>query len=79
MVQNISIFLPKKNTWILFESLPKDNQYLDDSDPNKFIADMARRTLFRLLQGVLSCNELSYDLRHKASNETSQTSARVKL
>ncbi len=64
-------FLTEEEYLDILESLPKDNQYLDDSDPNKFIADMGAEALFRLLQRI-NLDELSYDLRHKASTETSQ-------
>ena len=33
-------FLQKKNTLDILDALPKENQYLDDTDPNKFIAKM---------------------------------------
>ena len=52
-------------------SLPKGNQQLDDSDPNKFIALMGAEALYMMLQ-KLDLDELSYSLRHKASTETSQ-------
>ena len=53
------------------EKLPKDNQYLDDKDPNKFVAKMGAEALYDLLSRV-KLDELSYELRHKASVETSQ-------
>ncbi len=52
-------------------SLPKGNQQLDNSDPNKFIAMMGAEALYALLQRV-DLDELSFSLRHKAGNETSQ-------
>ncbi len=64
-------FLTEEEYLDILESLPKDNQYLDDSDPNKFIADMGAEALFKLLQRI-ELDELSYDLRHRAGNETSQ-------
>jgi len=51
------------------ESL-KDNHYLDDADPNKFIAKMGAEALHDLLKG-LDLEEMSYDLRSKAESETS--------
>jgi len=51
--------------------VPLENQYLDDSDPNKFIAKMGAEALIALLAG-LDLDQLSYDLRHKANTETSQ-------
>ncbi|UCG27468.1 MAG: DNA-directed RNA polymerase subunit beta' [Bacteroidales bacterium] len=64
-------FLTEEEYLDILESLPKENQYLDDSDPEKFIADMGAEALFQLLSR-LDLDELSYSLRHKASNETSQ-------
>ncbi|MDR2424921.1 MAG: DNA-directed RNA polymerase subunit beta' [Prevotellaceae bacterium] len=55
----------------LTDTLPKDNQSLEDSDPNKFIAGMGAEAIYTLLE-TLDLDELSYSLRHKASNETSQ-------
>ncbi len=48
----------------------KDNQYLDDSDPNKFIAKMGAEALYDLLKG-LNLEDLSYALRDQAEHETS--------
>jgi DNA-directed RNA polymerase subunit beta' len=64
-------FLSEEEYLDILDSLPKENQYLDDSDPNKFIADMGAEALYRLL-GRLDLDTLSYDLRHKANTETSQ-------
>jgi DNA-directed RNA polymerase subunit beta' len=55
----------------IIENLPKDNQSLDDSDPNKFIAKMGAEAIYELLE-KLDLDELSYELRHKASNDVSQ-------
>ena len=55
----------------ILETLPKDNQHLDDEDPNKFIAAMGAEAVYMLL-ARLELDELSYDLRHKANTETSQ-------
>src|SRR6056297_115936 len=64
-------FLTEEEYLEILETLPKENQYLDDSDPNKFIADMGAQGLYKLLERV-DLDELSYDLRHKANTETSQ-------
>jgi DNA-directed RNA polymerase subunit beta' len=64
-------FLSEEEYLDILDSLPKENQYLDDSDPDKFIADMGAEALYRLLSN-LDLDDLSYDLRHKASTETSQ-------
>jgi DNA-directed RNA polymerase subunit beta' len=53
------------------ETMAPENQYLDDTDPNKFIAKMGAEALHDLL-ARLDLDELSYDLRHKAHTETSQ-------
>ncbi len=53
------------------ESLPKENQMLPDDDPNKFIAKMGGEAIRDLLSR-LDMDSLSYDLRHKAANETSR-------
>ncbi|MEO1517381.1 MAG: DNA-directed RNA polymerase subunit beta' [Bacteroidota bacterium] len=55
----------------ILESLPKENQMLDDADPNKFIAKMGADAVRDLLMR-LNLDELSYQLRHQAANETSQ-------
>ncbi len=55
----------------VLDNLPKENQLLDDSDPNKFIAGMGAEAIYTLLQG-LNLDELSYELRHKTESETSQ-------
>ncbi|MDR2847850.1 MAG: DNA-directed RNA polymerase subunit beta' [Bacteroidales bacterium] len=64
-------FLSEEEYLDIIESLPKENQLLDNDDPNKFIADMGADALVGLLSR-LNLDELSYDLRHKASIETSQ-------
>lgn len=64
-------FLTEEEYNDIIESLPKENQYLDDSDPNKFIAKMGAEALEDLLK-ELKLDELSYELRHQAANETSQ-------
>ncbi len=64
-------FLTEEEYLDILDTLPKENQFLDDSDPDKFIADMGAEALFRLL-ARLELDELSYTLRHKANTETSQ-------
>ncbi len=68
---NYMDFLTEEEYLDILESLPKENQYLDDSDPNKFIAAMGAESLHMLLSRI-DLDGLSYDLRHKANNETSQ-------
>jgi DNA-directed RNA polymerase subunit beta' len=64
-------FLTEEEYIDIIDSLPKENQLLDDSDPNKFIADMGAEALYKLLERI-DLDEMSYDLRHKANTETSQ-------
>ncbi len=64
-------FLTEEEYLDILETLPQDNAYLDDSDPNKFIAKMGAECLIDLLQR-LDLDELSYELRDKANNETSK-------
>jgi len=64
-------FLTEEEYLDISDSLPKDNHLLDDSDPRKFIAGMGAEALYRLLER-LDLDELSYELRHKADNESSQ-------
>ena len=73
VAENVSYmdFLTEEEYLDILESLPKDNQHLDDSDPNKFIAGMGAEAIHMLLSR-LELDGLSYDLRHKASTETSQ-------
>jgi DNA-directed RNA polymerase subunit beta' len=52
-------------------ALPKGNAQLDDSDPEKFIAQMGAEAIYTMLQN-LDLDELSFSLRHKANTETSQ-------
>ncbi|MBR4996746.1 MAG: DNA-directed RNA polymerase subunit beta' [Bacteroidaceae bacterium] len=55
----------------LLDKLPRENQYLDDSDPNKFIAKMGAEAVYDLLAG-LDLDALSYELRNRANNDSSQ-------
>ncbi|WP_346861509.1 DNA-directed RNA polymerase subunit beta' [uncultured Draconibacterium sp.] len=69
-VKNLD-FLTEEEYLDILDTLPKENQFLDDDDPNKFIAKMGAEALFDIL-GRLELDSLSYDLRHKANTETSQ-------
>ncbi|EGD33053.1 DNA-directed RNA polymerase subunit beta prime [Capnocytophaga sp. oral taxon 338 str. F0234] len=64
-------FLTEEEYLDIMESLPVENQYLEDTDPNKFVAKMGAEALFDLLHD-LDLDALSYDLRHKANTETSK-------
>ena len=63
--------LSEKEYLDIVGALPKGNQSLDDSDPNKFVAQMGAEAIYTLLQQV-DLDSMSYALRHKASTETSQ-------
>nr|WP_297915387.1 DNA-directed RNA polymerase subunit beta' [uncultured Allomuricauda sp.] len=64
-------FLTEEEYLNILESIPTENQYLEDSDPNKFIAKMGAECLIDLL-GRIDLEQLSYELRHKANTETSK-------
>ncbi len=64
-------FLTEEEYLNALEKLPIENQYLDESDPTKFIAKMGAECLIDLLSRI-NLEELSYELRHKANNETSK-------
>jgi len=64
-------FLTEDEYLDIIDTLPKENQYLDDDDPNKFIAKMGAEAVAMLLERI-DLDELSYELRDKANTETSQ-------
>jgi len=64
-------FLTEEEYLEITESLPKENQYLEDGHPDKFVADMGAEALHKLLSRI-DLDEMSYSLRHKANTETSQ-------
>ena len=64
-------FLTEEEYFDIIDSLPRDNVYLDDNDPKKFIAKMGGEALYELLRR-LDLDSLSYELRDQASKETSQ-------
>jgi DNA-directed RNA polymerase subunit beta' len=55
----------------IFDRLPKENQFLSDDDPNKFIAKMGAEAVQMLLSRI-NLDTLSYELRNAAAFETSQ-------
>ena len=55
----------------MLDTLPKENQSLEDGHPDKFSAKMGAEAVFDLLAG-LKLDDLSYNLRYQAANETSQ-------
>ncbi len=64
-------FLTEEEYLEITEFLPKENQYLEDNHPDKFVADMGAEALYKLLTRI-DLDELSYSLRHRANTETSQ-------
>ncbi|MDB0600203.1 DNA-directed RNA polymerase subunit beta' [Tenacibaculum maritimum] len=64
-------FLTEEEYLDILETLPQENQYLEDSDPNKFIAKMGAECLIDLLARI-DLDGLSFELRHKANTETSK-------
>jgi DNA-directed RNA polymerase subunit beta' len=69
--QNYGDLLTEEEYLDILDSLPKDNQYLPDEDPNKFIAKMGAEAVHDLL-GRIDLDQLSFDLRNAAATETSQ-------
>ena len=55
----------------IMEELPRENQMLDDNDPNKFIAKMGAEAIYDLLARI-DLDGLSYELRDRASKDGSQ-------
>ena len=64
-------FLTEEEFLDIMDTLPVENQYLDDADPNKFIAKMGAEAVEELLKRI-DLDSLSFDLRHKAHNEGSK-------
>ncbi|MFA5297095.1 MAG: DNA-directed RNA polymerase subunit beta' [Lutibacter sp.] len=64
-------FLTEEEYLDILESFPSENRYLDDNDPEKFIAKMGAECLIDLFNRI-NLDELSYELRHKANTETSK-------
>ena len=63
--------LDEETYFEILEKLPKDNQLLDDTDPNKFIAKMGAEAIQDLILSI-DIDKESYELRDKANHETSQ-------
>ena len=63
--------LTEEEYFSLMEQVPQGNQYLEDTDPEKFIAKMGGEAVYSLLQD-LDLDSLSYELRDRAHNDTSQ-------
>ena len=56
---------------IIDNQISEENDRLEDSDPNKFIAKMGAEAIYELLQNV-DLDNLSYELRDRANNDSSQ-------
>ena len=56
---------------IVDNKIPQDNELLEDSDPNKFIAKMGAEAIYDLLIR-LDLDSLSYELRDRANSDSSQ-------
>ncbi|HET6255489.1 MAG TPA: DNA-directed RNA polymerase subunit beta' [Puia sp.] len=69
--QNYGDLLTEEEYLEILDTLPKDNQYLPDDDPGKFIAKMGAEAVHDLLERI-ELDQLSFDLRNAAANETSQ-------
>ncbi|MBR1799474.1 MAG: DNA-directed RNA polymerase subunit beta' [Bacteroidales bacterium] len=68
-VQKLDL-LSEEEYYAVIENLPEGSEQLPDSDPDKFIAGMGAEALRKLLM-ELDLDHLSYELRHKASTESS--------
>ena len=55
---------------IIDNKISPDNNYLDDNDPNKFIAKMGAEAIYELLVR-LDLDSLSYELRDRANSDSS--------
>ncbi len=69
--QNYADLLTEEEYLDILDTLPKENQMLPDEDPEKFVAKMGAEAVAALLER-LDLDQLSFDLRHAAANETSQ-------
>jgi DNA-directed RNA polymerase subunit beta' len=69
--QNYGDLLTEEEYLEILDTLPKDNQYLPDEDPQKFMAKMGAEAVHDLLERI-ELDQLSFDLRNAAANETSQ-------
>src|SRR5665647_2692989 len=69
--QNYGDLLTEEEYLDILDTLPKDNQHLPDEDPDKFIAKMGAEAVHDMLQRI-DLDQLSFDLRNAAANETSQ-------
>ena len=54
----------------LIARLPEDNQMLEDSDPDKFIAKMGAEAIYDMLSAI-DLDKLSFELRDRANKDSS--------
>ena len=64
-------FLTEEEYFDVVDALPVENQHLDDSHPDKFVAKMGAEAIYDILSN-LDLDKVSFELRHKADTETSQ-------
>jgi DNA-directed RNA polymerase subunit beta' len=69
--QNYGDLLTEEEYLDILDTLPKENQMLPDEDPEKFVAKMGAEAVGAMLER-LDLDQLSFDLRNSAANETSQ-------
>jgi DNA-directed RNA polymerase subunit beta' len=69
--QSVGDLLTEEEYLDILDTLPKENQYLPDDDPDKFIAKMGAEAVHDMLQRI-DLDQLSFDLRNAAATETSQ-------
>ena len=62
--------ITEEEYWDILDSLPEDNQHLDDNDPNKFIAMMGAEAIEYLLKRI-DLDHLANQLRAVAGDDTS--------
>ena len=63
--------LTEEEYFDIIDKLPRENQLLEDTDPNKFVAKMGAEAIYDLLKD-LNLDDLSYALRDQANAEGSQ-------
>ena len=64
-------FLTEEEYLDILDAQPSENQYLPEDDPNRFIAKMGAEAVHDLLARI-NLDDLSYQLRDQADNESSQ-------
>ena len=63
--------LTEEEYFEVLDQLPRDNQSLEDGNPEKFVAKMGAEAIYELLKDI-DLDSLSYQLRHQANQEGSQ-------